>query len=77
MTLKLLFVLACSLFLSGCFYQTASHIDIQRAIYFCDGASNIVQVQVWFDGTEVLTCLDGTKTLIHEVVIETNKGEGE
>jgi hypothetical protein len=63
--------------LSGCFYQTASHIDIQRAIYFCDGASNIVQVQVWSVGVEVVTCLDGTTTQLSQVAIETNKGEGE
>jgi hypothetical protein len=77
MTLKLLFISICSLFLSGCFYQTANHIDIQRAIYFCDGASNIVEVDVYFNGFEHVLCIDGTVAQLSQVVIETNKGEGE
>jgi hypothetical protein len=58
--MKLLIVLLTSTLLSGCFWQTANHSDLQKAAYFCKGIENVEYLSVRFEGTEKVKCLDGT-----------------
>lgn len=58
--MKLLIVLLTSTLLSGCFWQTANHSDLQKAAYFCKGIENVESITVALEGSEKIKCLDGT-----------------
>jgi hypothetical protein len=40
-------------------WQTADNSDLRKAEYFCKGVSNIAEMDIRWDGTEVIHCLDG------------------
>ena len=62
--MKKFIVLVC-LFLNGCFYQTVSQWDIERAIVTCKGLENVVGITSSFEGTERATCKpdNGSQTI--------------
>lgn len=53
--MKKFIILSC-LFLNGCFYQTVSQWDIERAITYCGGLENVAEIMASFEGTERATC---------------------
>lgn len=53
--MKKFIVLTC-LVLNGCFYQTVSQWDIERAVKFCGKLENVVSILSSFEGTERATC---------------------
>jgi len=61
MKLKLLPIVACTLLLQGCFWQTVNQWDLQRATYFCGSVEAVAEVTVTFAGGETVTCIDGKK----------------
>jgi len=67
--MKLLIILITSTLLSGCFWQTANHSDLQKAAYFCKGIENVESIQINSNGDEKVLCLDGTRSYIHKVAI--------
>lgn len=48
--------------LNGCFYQTVSQWDIERANIVCGGAVNVVEILSSFEGTERVTCKPNNKS---------------
>jgi len=74
---KLCIVLTCSLLMSGCFYQSANNTDLKKAIYFCNGISNIERINVRFDGEEYVKCLSGKAEYTVNINIELNENQGE
>jgi hypothetical protein len=75
--MKLCIALICCLALSGCFYQSANNTDLKKAIYFCDGISNVETIAVRFDTAETVKCLDGKVEYLDKINIELNENEGE
>jgi hypothetical protein len=69
MKLKLLPIVACTLLLQGCFYQTVNQWDLQRATYFCGSVEAVVEVQSTFLGDEFITCINGNRVEASEVKI--------
>ena len=61
MKLKLLPIVACTLLLQGCFWQTVHQWDLQRAIYFCGSIEAVAEVAATFAGGETVTCINGNK----------------
>jgi hypothetical protein len=61
MAVKLALVCATILPLQGCFYQTVSAWDIERASKKCNGIENVVEISADFLGGEGVQCRDGTK----------------
>lgn len=53
-------VLIC-LILNGCFYQTVSQWDIERATTKCGGSENVVAIIADFTGSEYVTCKSDNK----------------
>lgn len=53
--MKKLILLVC-LFLNGCFYQTVSAWDIERAIAKCGSLENVVAISAHFVGDETVIC---------------------
>lgn len=65
--MKYFIVTLISFILSGCFWQTANNIDLQKAVYFCDGIKNVQQVNIKFVGTESVVCTDGSYANTSEI----------
>lgn len=53
------------LFLTGCFYQTTSKFDIDRAENIC-GKDGVVEIEIFFAGTGKALCRNGTYTFLSE-----------
>jgi hypothetical protein len=75
--MKHLLILALTLSLSGCFYQSANNTDLKKAVYFCDGINNIERINVHFNGAETVRCLSGKVEYTGNINIELNENEGE
>ena len=58
MKTKLVLILASSLMLSGCTYQSVDQYDISRAIKVCGSAENIFRIKSYFLGAEKVKCFD-------------------
>lgn len=67
---KLLLVILLSFGLTGCLYQTADTIDIERAIYFCGKPENIAYITLFAAGKENIECKDGRSISGHSVKIK-------
>lgn len=67
--MKYLILILISVTLSGCFWQTANNIDLQKAVYFCGGIENVIGIQIQAVGSEYVECTDGNKTFLSEVKI--------
>ncbi len=65
--MKHLLILALTLSLTGCFYQSANNTDLRKAEYFCNGVDNVESIDVVFDGKEFVNCLDGSYSLAEEI----------
>ena len=59
MKTKIVLILASSLMLSGCFYQTIDQYDIHRAIALCGSVANIHQIDSYSLGGGNATCYSG------------------
>ncbi len=68
--IKLFSIIACSLLMNGCMWQTANNTDLRKAEYFCSGVENISEIGLFFDGREMVTCLDGRKEYIGNINIK-------
>jgi hypothetical protein len=73
--MKLLIILLTSILLSGCFWQTANHSDLQKAAYFCKGIENVEKIDVRFDSYEVVICLNGKTENTSTIIIPTESGQ--
>lgn len=60
---KALVGFAC-LFLNGCFYQTVTQWDIERAVVLCGKFENVVEITASFEGTERVTCKPDNKSSV-------------
>jgi hypothetical protein len=69
MKLKLLPIVACTLLLQGCWYQTVDHLDLQRATYFCGSVEAVAEVQSWWLNEVYVTCINGNRIRASEVKI--------
>ena len=58
MKTKLVLILAISLMLSGCMYQSVDQYDLSRAIKVCGSAENIFRIKSHFLGFENVRCFD-------------------
>ena len=58
MKTKLALILASSLMLSGCTYQSVDQYDLSRAIKVCGSAENIFRIESHFAGSENVRCFD-------------------
>ena len=58
MKTKLVLILASSLMLSGCMYQSVDQYDLSRAIKVCGSAENIFRIKSYFLGSEYVKCFD-------------------
>ena len=58
MKTKLVLILASSLMLSGCTYQSVDQYDLSRAIKVCGSAENIFRIKSHFLGSEEVRCFD-------------------
>ena len=58
MKTKLVLILASSLMLSGCMYQSVDQYDLSRAIKVCGSAENIFRIKSHFLGFENVRCFD-------------------
>ena len=67
MKAKLALILASSLFLSGCFYQTVNQYDINRAIALCGSVANIQQIDSYSLGHEGATCYSGEQASLDRI----------
>lgn len=56
------FIILICLILNGCFYQTVSQWDIERAIAMCGKLENVAEIVASFEGTERTTCKPDNKT---------------
>jgi hypothetical protein len=65
--MKQLLILALTLSLTGCFYQSANNTDLRKAEYFCNGLDNVDTVAVYFSGKEVVVCLDGNESRMWDI----------
>lgn len=54
-------LISLTVFLSGCFYQSANNTDIEKAINFCKGSENIVEISIHASGDEAVTCKNGNR----------------
>lgn len=68
--IKLFSIIACSLLMNGCMWQTANNTDLRKAEYFCSGVENIAEIEIRFNGHEVLRCIDGRVALVSEINIK-------
>ena len=59
MKTKLVLILASSLILSGCMYQSVDQYDINRAIALCGSVANIHQIDSYYLGRVDATCYSG------------------
>jgi hypothetical protein len=67
--IKLCIALVCCLPLSGCFYQSANNTDLKKAIYFCDGISNIERIKINSTGSEYVKCFSGEADWVDKIKI--------
>lgn len=67
--MKYLIVILTSLTLSGCFWQTANNVDLQKAVYFCEGLENVDHILINANGDEEVTCIDGSTSYLYKVKI--------
>jgi hypothetical protein len=67
--MKLLIILLTTTLLSGCFWQTANHSDLQKAAYFCKGIENVQEIEIKANGNEYVICLNGSKSSLNRVHI--------
>jgi len=67
--MKLLIILLTSTMLSGCFWQSANHSDLQKAAYFCKGIESIEYLEVHSNGNEKVRCLDGSQEYLNNIFI--------
>ena len=58
MKTKLVLILASSLMLSGCMYQSVDQYDLSRAIKVCGSAENIFRIKSYFLGFGNVRCFD-------------------
>ena len=58
MKTKLVLILASSLMLSGCMYQSVDQYDLSRAIKVCGSAENIFRIKSYYLGFENVKCFD-------------------
>lgn len=58
---RLILVVAMTVALSGCFYQTVNQYDIERAVKICGSIENIVDITSRMDGLESVICHNGEK----------------
>ncbi len=58
--MKYLVVLMCSVMMTGCFYQSVNISDLKKAISYCKGAENVMHINAWSVGSEIVYCTDGT-----------------
>jgi hypothetical protein len=65
--MKQILILALTLSLTGCFYQSANNTDLRKAEYFCNGIDNVEEIVVLYDGRERMSCLDGSSSLSDEI----------
>lgn len=56
-----LIIAVLALMLQGCFYQTVTAYDIQRADKFCEDKGGVFSITASFLGLETAYCNDGTK----------------
>ncbi len=71
--IKLFSIIACSLIMNGCMWQTADSSDLRKAEYFCKGVLNIAKIDIRFDSAEVIYYLDGTNEYASNVNIKETK----
>jgi hypothetical protein len=50
--------------LSGCFYQTVSDNDWDKATRYCAEKRGVLGVRAHYDGREIVECKDGTVELL-------------
>ena len=72
--MSLLILPVMCLVLSGCVYQSASQVDIEKAVYACGSIDNIEYISIQFTGNEGVMCNDGTYLFLAEVKLP-RKGE--
>ena len=58
MKTKLVLILAISLMLSGCMYQSVDQYDLSMATKVCGSAENIFRIKSHFLGFENVRCFD-------------------
>ncbi len=68
--IKLFSIIACSLLMNGCMWQTANNTDLRKAEYFCSGVENIAEIEIRFNGNEIVWCIDGRSSLISKINIK-------
>ncbi len=68
--IKLFSIIACSLLMNGCMWQTANNTDLRKAEYFCSGVENISEIDIHFTGNEVVLCIDGRSSQISKINIK-------
>jgi hypothetical protein len=65
--MKQLLIVALAIALTGCFYQVANTTDLRKTVYFCKGVENIDELQINADGSEDVTCIDGSREQLDNV----------
>lgn len=70
--MRKLIILPIIISLTGCMYQKIDTYDIDRAIYVCNGANNVVSIAGWATGQETVLCRNGTFKNLDDVSIPTN-----
>ncbi len=58
--MKYLVVFMCSVMMTGCFYQSVNISDLNKAVHYCNGLDNIMQIDSWITGGERIFCIDGS-----------------
>lgn len=56
-----LLILAASVMLSGCFYQSVDASDLLKAEHFCKNHRGILSISSTVFGDEHITCIDGAR----------------
>jgi hypothetical protein len=51
-------------------WQTANNTDLRKAEYFCSGVENIAEIEIRFNGNEIVWCIDGRSSLISKINIK-------
>ena len=66
--MKKIIVIALCATLLGC-YQITNQWDIERAVHICGGVEKIVEIEVFMNGIEFVTCKNGNIFTLADVKI--------
>ena len=64
------YLILLTLSLSGCIYQKASSVDIEKAISFCSSRGGITNLFIHISGDEVVICKNTEKTNLDKYKLE-------